>query len=63
VGVVSKKSNKAAPTRVTLDLDARDYATLDRLARELRAISKVETMRRLIRFAGANPQIVNGRTA
>jgi len=59
---VSKHQNARAPIRVTLDLDAKDYASLEKLGREIRTMSKAETLRRLVRFAIMNPQIVNEKT-
>jgi hypothetical protein len=59
---VSKKQNVRAPIRVTLDLNTTDYAALEKLERTMEAVSKADTIRRLVRFAATNPQIVNGRT-
>ena len=56
---MSKNQNIKAPIRVTLDLDKKDYADLEKLERGMRAMSKAETLRRLIRVAVENQNIVN----
>jgi len=55
---MSKKQNRRAPIRVTVDLDAKDYASLVQVERTMRAMSKAETIRRLVRFAVMNPHTV-----
>jgi len=56
---MSKRQNSKAPIRLTVDLDAKDYADLGKVQRALRAMSKAEAVRRLVRFAVANPHVIN----
>jgi hypothetical protein len=60
---MGKKQNPRAPTRITIDLGRADYAALGRIARELQAASQADAVRRLVRYAAANPQLLNARTA
>jgi hypothetical protein len=53
---------KQTPTRVTLDLAPEDYLALGRVVRELQTVSQADALRRLVRYAAANPQLFNART-